>query len=348
MSADGYVDCPASRSGDGYEVVGLAAKPGSRGGQRRPDGTRRRLSRPEDLCRPTSWWTRPAGATVADLAGRELGSQVPPEESVMARAACRLTPPGSTSGRSATPRADSHAMVNSLSPTYPCRHSARPDSGRGGRAWMLTLIGLGDDTPPIHVEGFDELAACPRRVGLPSSDRQRPAGRPPGRGRSASRPAPGDVTTGSSGSRMATSCSASALCAFNPVYAQGMTVAAVEATILRDCLREVALTACRGASIAGRPGSSTSRGTWRPAATSPAPTTVGRRTRKVRVEVSEQLHRQGPAGRRDGRARVHGNSTRRSTSPCPPTPAIAPAMIRRVLFGRAESEGSAPRGTECV
>jgi 2-polyprenyl-6-methoxyphenol hydroxylase-like FAD-dependent oxidoreductase len=29
-----------------------------------------------------------------------------------------------------------------------------------------------------------------------------------------------------------------AFCSFNPVYGQGMTIAAVEAIVLRDCLRE--------------------------------------------------------------------------------------------------------------
>lgn len=104
-----------------------------------------------------------------------------------------------------------------------------------GARWMVTLIGLDDNRPPTDVEGFNRFARL-----IPSPDlhsivdgcepvsEPRPHRVPPSvrrRYERLRRLPDGFVSMGD------------ALCAFNPVYGQGMTVAAVEATILRECLQ---------------------------------------------------------------------------------------------------------------
>ncbi|MCX4091586.1 FAD-dependent oxidoreductase [Nocardia sp. alder85J] len=112
--------------------------------------------------------------------------------------------------------------------------------GRGGGAirvegdrWQLTLTGMLGDHPPTDSRGFAEFAAS-----LPTPDLSDiiAAGEPledavPHRFRSSVRRR-FDRLTAPAGFLVA----GDALCSFNPLYAQGMTVAAQQALALRDCL----------------------------------------------------------------------------------------------------------------
>lgn len=104
----------------------------------------------------------------------------------------------------------------------------------GGR-WIVTLAGYLGDGPPIDSDGYTAFAATlpsedihavirtaeplddPRPTRYPSSVRHRYE--------RLRRMPDGFVVFGD------------AICTFNPIYGQGMTVAAAEALVLRDCLR---------------------------------------------------------------------------------------------------------------
>ncbi|WP_157562929.1 hypothetical protein [Micromonospora chokoriensis] len=122
--------------------------------------------------------------------------------------------------------------------------SPSPGAPRGGVAiaaegdrWMVTLLGVGaDQAPPTDPEGYLAFAGRlpapelhtllsraeplgpPKRMRLPTSVRRRYE--------HLTRLPDGFIAV------------ADAMCSFNPAYGQGMTVAAVEATVLRDCLRQ--------------------------------------------------------------------------------------------------------------
>ncbi|AOW93623.1 monooxygenase [Rhodococcus sp. WMMA185] len=115
---------------------------------------------------------------------------------------------------------------------------SNPRSGFMGRqedgTWIVTLAGYGNDVPPLDADGFleftksfptpdmhDALAAAQAldegvRYRIPTTIR---------RHYSADDLPPNYVPF------------ADGICSFNPIYGQGMSVAAVEATILRDCLQ---------------------------------------------------------------------------------------------------------------
>ncbi|WP_019927354.1 NAD(P)/FAD-dependent oxidoreductase [Nocardia sp. BMG111209] len=112
--------------------------------------------------------------------------------------------------------------------------------GRGGGAirvegdrWQVTLAGMLGDHPPTDPRGFAQFAAS-----LPTSDLYdivcagAPSADPaPYRFRSSVRRR-FDRLTAPAGFLVV----GDALCSFNPLYAQGMTVAAQQALALRDCL----------------------------------------------------------------------------------------------------------------
>jgi 2-polyprenyl-6-methoxyphenol hydroxylase-like FAD-dependent oxidoreductase len=125
-----------------------------------------------------------------------------------------------------------YGLLTGISPAHPYGTVVLPMELE---RWIVTTAGFGDDLPPTDVDGFNAFATRlpvedirhvvheaeplsePRRFRVPASVRRRYE--------KLTRVPDGYLAVGD------------ALCAFNPLYAQGMTVAAMEAMVLRDCLR---------------------------------------------------------------------------------------------------------------
>ncbi|QSE90962.1 monooxygenase [Rhodococcus pseudokoreensis] len=100
--------------------------------------------------------------------------------------------------------------------------------------WIVTLAGYGDDVPPLDPGGFLEFVKSfpapdmydALRTAVPVDDGVRYR-------------IPTTVRRHYSADDLPSNYLpfADAICSFNPIYGQGMSVAAVEAQILRDCLR---------------------------------------------------------------------------------------------------------------
>lgn len=121
-----------------------------------------------------------------------------------------------------------------------------------------------------------------------------------------------------------------AVCSFNPIYGQGMTVAAIEATVLRDCLL------CGDHGLARRffrASAKTVRVAWQTAAGSDLalPEVQGRRPMSMRIS-NAFLERVLTAVEVD--PVVAGQFIRVTAMIDPPTRLLRPSMLRRVVRAR--------------
>ncbi|MEV6108800.1 FAD-dependent monooxygenase [Streptomyces sp. NPDC051940] len=209
--------CPSLEVLPGLGVTGLAAGEGSVTGVRVRYGDDERVL-PADLVVDASGRGSRTPAWLADL-----GLPVPREESVNPRLAY-----ASRLFRLPEPRPDHAVYIQ-----------ARPDSPRGGGAlpveggaWLVTLAGVQGSRPPTDGAGFLDFA---RGLRDPYLGELLAGAVPLGpvhgshstanvRRRYEDTPVPGLLVTGD------------ALCTYNPVYGQGLSVAAMGAVALRDAL----------------------------------------------------------------------------------------------------------------
>jgi 2-polyprenyl-6-methoxyphenol hydroxylase-like FAD-dependent oxidoreductase len=225
------------------------------------------------------------------------------------------------------------AIVTAMTPANPYGAVLLPMEGD---RWILTLFGIGADDPPTDPDGYDAFAhrlligdlhevvdraeplTEPRPFRIPASVRRRYEG--------LRRVPAGYLVTGD------------AMCAFNPVYGQGMTVAAAEAEVLRDVVRESLEDVPRrfyakAARVIDIP--------WDLAAGGDLaiPTTVGKRTLKIRI-LNRYVARVMRAAETDTVvSRVFLDVVNLASRP---ERLFSPAVLRRVLFGRPAVTETAP------
>src|SRR6266545_4285222 len=224
-------------------------------------------------------------------------------------------------------------------------HGSTPEHPRGGALllveggrWMVTLAGMLGDYPPIDPDGFLAFAGSlqfqdiyeairdatplddPVAFRFPASVRHRYERLP--------RFPDGLLVVGD------------AVCSFNPIYGQGMSVAALEALVLRRHLRRGVVPQPRRwfreiARVVDVP--------WDIAVGGDLvfPGVPGRRTAKVRL-VNAYLARLHPAAAHD--AGLASAFMRVAGLVAPPQSLLRPAIALRVLRGNLRRAATRPRG----
>jgi 2-polyprenyl-6-methoxyphenol hydroxylase-like FAD-dependent oxidoreductase len=251
---------------------------------------------------------------------RELGYDVPAEDTVKAGIVY------ATREYQRRPlRSGLLGVLTGVSPDYPYGVVVLPlENDR----WIVTVCGFAHDQPPTDVDGFhafvkrlpiDDLHDLvdhaqpltePKRFRVPASVRRRYE--------RLTRLPEGYLAFGD------------ALCAFNPIYGQGMTVAAVEATVLLDCLREAGPDLprrfyARAAKVIDIP--------WDMAVGGDLafPFVDGRRTLKTRI-LNGYIRKVMRAAQVDPVVNLAFQRTVNLTHP--PERLFAPSLLRRILFPR--------------
>jgi 2-polyprenyl-6-methoxyphenol hydroxylase-like FAD-dependent oxidoreductase len=279
-----------------------------------------------------------AAELVIDATGRgnrgvtwlsELGYEVPVEDTVKAGIVY------TTREYQRRPlRSGLQGVLTGVSPAYPYGVVVLPMEGD---RWIVTACGFAHDQPPTDVDGFhafirrlpiDDLYDLvdhappltePKRFRVPASVRRRYE--------RLTRLPEGYLAFGD------------ALCAFNPIYGQGMTVAAVEATVLRDCLREGGPGLprrfyARAAKVIDIP--------WDMAVGGDLafPFVEGRRTIKTRI-LNWYLRKVMQAAWVDPAVSLAFHQTVNLTHP--PERLFAPRLLRRILFPRKRPTATVTR-----
>ncbi|MGX7726179.1 FAD-dependent monooxygenase [Rhodococcus pyridinivorans] len=104
-----------------------------------------------------------------------------------------------------------------------------------GNSWIVTLAGYGDHAPPLDEDRFVDFAAS-----LPAPELAELLRNAESLGPAVHYRIPSTVRRHFTGSRLPRGYLpfGDTICSFNPVYGQGMSVAAMEALVLRECCAE--------------------------------------------------------------------------------------------------------------
>jgi 2-polyprenyl-6-methoxyphenol hydroxylase-like FAD-dependent oxidoreductase len=220
-----------------------------------------------------------------------------------------------------------------------CVHGHAPDWPRGGALarlegdiWMLTLFGLLGDHPPKDPDGFDAFARS-----LPFPDINKAVGAAEPLEGPAGYRFPANVRRRYERMRRFPEgflVIGDALCSFNPIYGQGMTVAALQALALRDHLRPGMTPASRPvlralARVIDAPWELTI------GADLTVPGVDGRRTPKLRVANAYVTRLQAAAAHDPALARAF---IRVTALVDPPTALLRPRIVSQVLGARARPD----------
>ena len=230
-------------------------------------------------------------------------------------------------------------VVTGVSPACPYGVALLPMEGE---RWILTLAGFSHDVPPVDDDGFAAFARRFPIADLHDIVRHAPPLTEPKRYR-----VPASVRRRYERMRRLPDgyvAFADALCSFNPIYGQGMTVAAVESAVLLDCVRQRGTNLpqrfyARAAKVIDTPWDIAVGGDLAFSAVE------GRRTLKIRI-LNAYMRKVLRATEVDPAVTLAFLQTINLTHP--PHRLFAPGLLRRVLFPSGPKLTGSTRGSDPV